>query len=450
MCGLVGMAGLLDAKSRDILKDMLDVCQVRGRDSTGVVGVDRNMEYTFARRVGPPAYLFDSREYESEINTGILPAALIGHCRHKTSGKVDVASAHPFDITERGIIGVHNGTLHSYNNLDHYSYQKVDSQVLYEHLADNGPEETFNQISGAWACVWWDDNTKSLNFIRNDKRPLYFTWSKDLKQLYWASEVWMFGTVERKIDLWEGTESIDKFFSLPTNTLWSFKINPKATGKDNPVITMRPIKNIEPKTVATTSTSYSYNNKNKNNVGFDHKKAKGGEVTNPFQGTGVPKHLLPKPETNEAIPGGNTNTKQPAKNSSNSSKSGTTLTKPSFNSTNGSKPKDLETSSGSKLNQKTSRKKLSVVSTEGSKNFSKNLRRTGVDVRYIKAVDTVYIHDNKACKEYTEEAFSQNTDGVCSFCDEPIGGLEEVAEMFGPKKFVCQSCVSSPKLKIIQ
>ena len=121
----------------------------------------------------------------------------------------------------------------------------VDSEVMYAHLAKHGAQETFSTIEGAFACVWWNDKEKTLNFIRNSERPLYFTWSEDCRMMFWASEPWMFAAVERKVKLWDGGKDKKKIIPLPENQLWSFKINANAKG-DEKVLNMRPVKKISP------------------------------------------------------------------------------------------------------------------------------------------------------------------------------------------------------------
>jgi len=133
MCGIVGIAGKITHQAKNVVfKDFLDVCQVRGRDSTGVIKVrdDKDQSYTWVKSVGTPSSLFDFRKYETEIERGDA-VALVGHCRHKTSGEVSVKNAHPFDFPDEGIIGVHNGTLRNQHTLDGHHYSKVDSEILY-------------------------------------------------------------------------------------------------------------------------------------------------------------------------------------------------------------------------------------------------------------------------------------------------------------------------------
>lgn len=478
MCGLVGMAGDLEASDRNVFRDLLTVCQVRGRDSTGVININKQQAYGYVKGLGPPEYLFDRRSYTDNIETG-THAALIGHCRHKTSGAVTVQNAHPFDYEEEGIIGVHNGTLRSYHNLDGHTYQKVDSDVLYGHLAKNGPEETFNKIEGAWACVWWDDKAETLNFIRNDERPLYFCWSADRRKLFWASEIWMFGAAERKIDLWKGPKDDynGKYIQLPVDTLWSFKLEPNAK-KDSPTVTMKPAKKIErKKPTVNVSRGPAWNQGGNGSSGFvetalsiwnkrdsrthqwdaTHQKWRpictykewkekfaelkknGGSVTNPFQALDdqLPAHLWPKQETLSLIQGGKSGTQNSTQKSttpsSNGAATGTALT----STTSGEKSttsQDLQTSCAL---ARTNRRKL----TAGLRNLQQGnggLQSNNVSFRSVAGM--AFITDEQTGSEYSEEQVQENTGGECSFCDEPIGDLTEIAEFFGKNKFICTHC----------
>lgn len=466
MCGIVGMAGDLTVKDVDIFEDMLDVCQLRGRDSTGVIRVNRTgSDYTWAKQVGPPSYLKESREYDRQIRQAGL-SALVGHCRHKTIGNIDRASAHPFDIEERGIIGVHNGTLKSYYSWPQYKTGMVDSQVLYERLAVDGPETTFAEVEGAFACVWWDQAQSKLFFIRNDERPLYFTYSEDKRKMFWASEPWMFGAVYRKQNLWDGGENKQVYVPLEVDTLFGVEVNPGAT-KDKPVFKISEGKKIEKKprpaigygghsqwqgnrtgtntnaTTTTTSTS-------------SKTQQKGGEVANPFRtplNDELPHHL-----TVTAKRQGQT-TKSGTTHKSNETSS--THSKPSSDqsqqSTNIIRLPNKESSPQAPSSQnslKTSRKKLSVVCDVRQKSGSeKNATTTidlgkvyrpdvGVDTRWVHSTDREYITDLRTGVEYREDVFKEKTGGKCCHCGEEIYSLSEVAEIYDEgSRFLCTDCV---------
>lgn len=456
MCGLIGVAGNVSAQVKNSLfKDMLDVCQTRGRHATGVIKVDDDLDYGYIKNVGPPAMLFDRRSYSDIVETGNA-AALIGHCRHKTSGDNDTASAHPFDYEDEGIIGVHNGTLRSYHDLDTHNFKKVDSEVLYGHLAMNGPEETFNKIEGAWACVWWNDKNKTLNFIRNKERPLWFTWNEDCSMMFWASEIWMFGAISRKIKLWDGGKADSPYVELPVDTMWSFNIDPKAK-KDEKPLTMKTPHKIEAKKPVVRGYQGNRNTSRGGNSwrnGDDWYEAngvwtrkglagpnadKGGEVTNPF----------PKDGLNDDVSDIGREPEQ----------SNTQIGNVSFIHNS---PKQSDTGADTKLSKKSTRSILSLPErTSGTCQQGNNggrLNASGkrqdntilnlpkplnpVSLRTVAGMD--YITDEKSKKEFGVLQFEENTGGKCCFCKQPVGDLQEVAEFLNEKQFLCTSCVEEP------
>ena len=484
MCGIVGIAGKITHQAKNIVfKDMLDVCQVRGRDSTGVIKVrdDKDQSYTWVKSVGAPASLFDFRKYETEIERGDV-VALVGHCRHKTVGDVSVKNAHPFDFPEEGIIGVHNGTLRNHHTLEGHSYSKVDSEVLYEHMSKNGAKDTFEKVKGAYACVWWNNNDSTLNFFRNDERPLWFTWSKDMEMMFWASEIWMFAVVERKIELWKGTDDKgkDKYIQLPAHKLWSFTINPKAP-KDERVLTMKPIKSIEPEKEAprvTTGYNPTYGaNWNRADDGDwvrnpqtglwepAAESKKGGEVTNPFLGSNaertgptsddamddeLPTSLLPNPAATIGSPAESTSTKIGNVAFMKNSVPSLDLLTVSKNSPKF--PKNILSQQGTNSNSspQTNKRKLSIVSNNTQEKQGcvlteiqqrRKESRPPTSVREVKGVGW-FINDNFKEIEYSLEQFEKNTGGVCCHCKTPIGDLNEVHEFIDKENFVCMSCVT--------
>lgn len=486
MCGIVGMVGDITHEMRTkIFRDLLDVCQLRGRDSTGVIKVTKEQEYTWAKQVGVPSILCDSRMYENTIEKGDA-IALIGHCRAKTIGEVNAKSAHPFDYPDEGICGVHNGTLRNHHSLDGYNYQKVDSEVLYGHLAKNGVDETFSKVDGAFTCVWWDDTDKTVNFIRNDERPLWFTWSADYRVMFFASEPWMFGAIQRKIKLWEGDDADgkNKFYELPVMQHWSFKINPKAGVKDK-VLTMnqprKVLKKVTPpfshnrgsyggsvyrngsvwvedsegnysrvlEKAPESKANVSENNNAVSNANNGNKT--GGEVTNPFakSGDSTPEDLqkaLQKlqeksPEATSSPLSNVTFLTNSARKSGSSTETTSTkcssrkiLSLPDRNSTS---------------NQQTSKGGASPSSagfcTTSSRNSSTG-NKEGVSFRTVAGID--YITDNRTGREWNVDELLVNTGGSCSFCKEEVDDLKKIAHFLDAKRFVCTSCVTPPYLQI--
>lgn len=474
---------------RQVFRDLLDVCQVRGRDSTGVINVNKQQSYGYFKSVGPPTYMFDRRGYSETIETG-THAALIGHCRHKTSGAVSVANAHPFDFEDEGIIGVHNGTLRNYHHLDGHTYQKVDSEVLYGHLAKNGPEETFNKIEGAWACVWWNDKEETLNFIRNEERPLWFCWSEDRRKMFWASEIWMLEVAERRVKMWKGPKGDykGKYIELPVDTLWSFNLVPHAK-KGEATVTMNPQKTIERKKpsvvvrepwsaggngslVSSTGSSTEETALSiwKKETGRTHKwdvktckfvpkmtfeewethynKLKGGSVPNPFHqklDDQLPKHLRPKQETLALIQGGKNGTTDSTPKSTTPSQSGAESGKELSCTTNGDSSTDSQDPANLTVSQKINRKRL-TARLQGLQQGNGGYSPSFVSFRSVAGM--AYVTDEQTGNEYSEQQVQDNTAGCCSFCDEPIGDLTEIHKFFAKDKFICTHC-TEPSLRSV-
>jgi len=455
MCGIVGMAGDLNIKDRDLFEDLLTVCQLRGRDSTGVIRVSKEKEgYSWAKNLGTPEYLFESRTYNREIRQ-IGISALVGHCRHKTIGDVSISSAHPFDIEEKGIVGVHNGTLKNFYRFPEHKSGMVDSQVIYERIALHGAIETFSDLEGAYACVWWDQEAGNLNFIRNKERPLWYTYSKDCRKMFWASEPWMFGAIYRKENLWDGGKEGKVYRSFEEDVLYSIEISPNAY-KGKPVFKVSESKKIEKKEQFSvgfqgngthccfrTNTNGASTNTTSEN--------KGGEVANPFLNDELPQHLtVPAKQPAKTTKFGTT--QQNNNNSTTPSKLSLVQSVPSTSTESSSKFSISPPFNSSPPSQRTNRKKLSVVSdvkqNDGSKNNEPDTSNiyqanVGVDTRYIYVVDTEYITDLRTKVEVSEQEFKENTGGACCHCEVEITSLKEVAEIFDKgKRFICKTCVT--------
>jgi len=470
MCGIVGIAGDISLKDLPTFEDLLDVCQLRGRDSTGAVRVNRNgTEYAWAKMVGPPTYLKESRDYSRNISVNSM-SVLIGHCRHKTIGTIDRASAHPYDISEKGIIGVHNGTLKNYCSFPQHRTGNTDSLTLYESIAERGPVETFEQADGAWACVWWDQNTRRLHFIRNKERSLWYTYSEDKKRLYWASEPWMFAVVSRRENLWDGGKDKQVYLQFKEDILYTLEINLSAP-KNEPVLKLSEGQKIEKKPqplvlyspLRKTTWSLLYGDKNSTNTSgptittYSHHQTKGGEVANPFW-TPINKEVPPWLKTSARA-----TTTEPKSISTHKENSSTLLRKssdqstPSMNTPTLSKNTNSQAAATFQNSLKTSRKKLSVVSgptqQSGSTPFSiltddhgKVYRPdVGIDIRYIAKADMTYITDLRTGREYSEIEFKKLNGGRCCFCGNKISNLSQVAEIYDDaSRFLCVSCVTTP------
>lgn len=188
MCGLVGVIGDIGYTEKRVFKDMLMLDYIRGPHSTGVAAIGANGDWRVAKRVGAPADLFDTKQWD-EATAPLTLKALLGHNRYATKGKINSMNAHPFEFEH--VVGCHNGTLTNYTNLDDYRYFDVDSEAIMNHVNNNGVNETLPELKGAYALTIYDKRDGSITLARNNERTLYYTYADDLETVFYASEPWI-------------------------------------------------------------------------------------------------------------------------------------------------------------------------------------------------------------------------------------------------------------------
>lgn len=209
-----------------MFKELLIIDSVRGEDSTGVAFINRANETLIAKAVGDPFQLIDGRHFMAGMRQA--NKCIIGHNRWATTGKVNRKNAHPFDFPS--LVGVHNGTLRNKYKLEKHMDFDTDSEALYYNIGQFGLEKVMPEVDGAYTLVWYDKDGGSINFLRNKERPLFYTFSADKKQLFWASELWMLMGV-----LWRKDVKCAKIEELPVDMHLSFDIPASGKEFDEPV-----------------------------------------------------------------------------------------------------------------------------------------------------------------------------------------------------------------------
>ena len=438
------MAGRLDYKHVTAFTDMLVVNQLRGRDATGVIRVSNSGADKWIKRVGPPEYLIETKEYDKEFET-VGAKILIGHGRAKTLGENIHRNAHPFDHGD--VVGVHNGTLRNYYQMERYRDFDVDSELLYWHINEYGLHDTIAQLdnAGAWALVYWNRAEGTLNFIRNAERPLYFAHSADSKVMFWASEPWYFSTLTRKGIELRKDENGSSFYPLPIETHLAYKIDSSKT-EPSEIFTLRVTKDVKGAT-KTVTRNFSQTHFTPSNNSFSP-PARGGSVPHPFSTPAqgdlndrLPPRLLPpttqSPDVSTVILG-------PDGKPLRSSQTSTDTSTESKSGKNGQRPKLSLVSNSSKSSLPGSSESTLKSCTENGASLEKR------KVSFRTVLGQEYITDNKSGREFVLNEFDELTSGYCSFCELPIGDMGDVHEIFiSPKTlaedeivtFVCRECV---------
>jgi len=256
MCGHVGVAGQLALKDEKLLKHLLMFDYFRGPDSTGLAAVRGNGDVYIAKLATHPINLFHDRRFTAALN-GAQSRAFIGHNRATTRGATIDMNAHPFVFNH--IVGAHNGTLeHScIADLEKAAGDKynVDSQALFAAIAAVGVEAAIKMSQGAWSLVWYDMKEKTLNFLRNKERPMWYAFTKDFSRIIWASQ-WEFIHAaalsnEYELHTWTENDRSFQFRFTDEDVMYSFNLDELGRKNEQPKPKVKKIEG-KPKYVSMT------------------------------------------------------------------------------------------------------------------------------------------------------------------------------------------------------
>jgi len=219
MCGNWGM--ITETNGSNMQKFMwqgLYLDALRGMDSTGLMTLDTLGDITITKKAMPAADFLNLKAVDDQLGDS-FNRVFIGHNRAATRGAVNNNNAHPFQHGH--ITMVHNGSLHGFAKLPDADKFIVDSEAVAHSIMKIGAEETLKLLDGAFALVWWDDESKLLNFARNSERPLTLAKIKDKNTVIWGSEESMLNYVSNRSGL-----VIEDSWELPEERIVSF--DPKA------------------------------------------------------------------------------------------------------------------------------------------------------------------------------------------------------------------------------
>lgn len=237
MCGLVGIA-TQDFQKGDItaFENMLYLDTIRGWDSTGVGMISKPNSrkkvdhiFTHKRAITGMEFLA-TRVWEAMSKTAFIDGrVLFGHNRAATKGAVCDMNAHPF--THDNITLMHNGSLGYWRNIGGIPCNfDVDSEAICYALSKcttyADASAVISDIQGAFALVWHDTDDDTINFVRNEERPLWYanveTYQGKNRGIIWASEEEFITIAARKggINISEPTKvPVGQWVSISVETL---------------------------------------------------------------------------------------------------------------------------------------------------------------------------------------------------------------------------------------
>lgn len=188
MCGLAGvLSGHLSKQDIEIFQGLMVVSTLRGAMGSGVAAypIKKSQEpRSFKSATWCAAELVTQPDFFKLTKAPLT--CLMGHARLPTSGGYDDDAAHPH--MSGSITGMHNGTITKVADRVITS-KDCDSKILFESIATKGVKDTIENTVGAYALTYFDTKDNTVNFIRNDKRTLYFGKPPEVTDtVFWASE----------------------------------------------------------------------------------------------------------------------------------------------------------------------------------------------------------------------------------------------------------------------
>lgn len=225
MCGIVGYIskhprGHEKSRERFMIEGLV-MDTLRGWDSTGIIWVDNDFDVGTMRNTQPgPQFVRNKKFIETDTNGW----ACIGHNRAATRGSVKVGNAHPFRFGPIAL--VHNGTLTGWKTGMPAQNDKieVDSAMVAYNLSLVEPDEVdkvLSTVQGDFAFVWTDARDESINFVRNNGRPLHLAESQNKNMMYFMSEAGMLRSLSERMR--DNYAKIANIYSLGTYKHLKFK-----------------------------------------------------------------------------------------------------------------------------------------------------------------------------------------------------------------------------------
>lgn len=197
MCGIHGVINsktMYSLPACNFVRQAFVANSLRGMDSSGVFQIGTTSKGVYLHKDAVNGSEFITQQAaEAILRDADTSLFTVCHVRAKTQGEVKAENAHPFVgwNDDQRVLGVHNGSLNNWKNAKGAGDYEVDSEWAIQQIAEHG-HAAFSKFHGAYCIVWWDEeDPRKINFCRNDQRPMHFLFSKDGKNMLFASEAGM-------------------------------------------------------------------------------------------------------------------------------------------------------------------------------------------------------------------------------------------------------------------
>jgi hypothetical protein len=194
MCGLSGgMSSTLTNGELNRIKMLMVLSTFRGMYGSGAIvvhpGKKKTLGLSVCRTECCAAELICDPSFTAALSHS--PKIVVAHARAPTKGGNELKNVHPHRTNH--ITGVHNGTMWQVMG-QKIGDDQSDSAAIFAAIAEFGVEAFMKESRGAYSLVWTDTKEGTLNFLRNEQRPLVFAnigWGNRVSTVYWSSEMGM-------------------------------------------------------------------------------------------------------------------------------------------------------------------------------------------------------------------------------------------------------------------
>lgn len=173
MCGIIALiskklTGFSELELK-LFSQALYANALRGADSTGIFSITKEGNIHLIKDNVDANTFLKSNVIKKEFENYYLNSRiLVGHNRAATKGNITDKNAHPFLINDTVL--VHNGTIYEHKLL---ANTETDSEAICSAISEKPYKEVLENISGAFALIFYKANEKKLYVIKNKERPLW-------------------------------------------------------------------------------------------------------------------------------------------------------------------------------------------------------------------------------------------------------------------------------------